>query len=167
MPVDVWVPFALASKVMPEVPQGPRFFPTRVVARVKDGISLEQATEASQPVYRQGVRDDLLANRRTISDEQLARARIELADGSRGFSPQRRNFRQSLLILMAGVALLLIVACANLANLLMARASARQRELAVRLAVGAGHGRIARQMLTESALVAMLGGLAGLAIGIG
>jgi len=166
MPVDVWVPFELASKVMPEVPQGPRFFPARVIARIKDGLTIAQATEASEAVYRQGVRDDLLANRRTITDEQLARTRIELADGSRGFSPQRRTFRQSLLILMAGVALLLVVACANLANLLMARAAARQREMAVRLAVGAGHGRIARQMLTESALIATLGGAAGLAIGV-
>lgn len=166
MPVDIWVPFALASQVMPEVPQGPRFFPARVIARLAGTMSSEQAASASAAVYREAVRNDLLANQRTIPDDQLARARVELADASRGFSPQRRTFRQSLLILMAGVALLLVVACANLANLLMARAAARQRELAVRLAVGAGHGRIARQMLTESAVIAVLGGLAGLALAI-
>ena len=164
MPVDVWVPFALASKVMPEAPQGARFFPARVIARIKSGLSAEQAAAATTPVYRQALRNDALANGRTIDENNLARNSVELADGSRGFSPQRRTFRQSLLILMAGVALLLVVACANLANLLMARSSARQRELAVRLAVGAGHGRIARQMLTESAVIAALGAGAGLAI---
>ena len=96
----------------------------------------------------------------------MARIELDLVDASRGVSPQRDDLRQSLLILMAVVALLLIVACANLANLLMARSSVRQRELAVRLAVGAGRGRIARQMLTESALIAALGGMAGLAIAV-
>lgn len=164
MPIDVWVPFAMASKVMPEVPQGPRFFPARVVARLQPGLSNEQATAATTVLFRQISRDATITAGGTVDEAKLARCRVELEDGSRGFSPQRRAFRQSLLILMAGVAMLLVVGCANLANLLMARSALRQRELAVRLAIGAGQGRIARQMLTESAVIAALGGLAGLVV---
>lgn len=163
-PVDFWVPVALASKVVPELPQGATGMAWRVIARLAPGVSIEQATASALVSFRQSDREGF-ASRGIKYDEAAAAARIsvELVDASRGVSPQRHAFRQSLLILMAGVALLLIVACANLANLLMARSSTRQRELAVRLAVGAGRGRIARQMLTESALIAGCGGLAGLA----
>ena len=165
-PVDFWVPFALASKVMPEVPQGPRAFPARVIARLAPGLSVAQATAAAVVSFRQVDRQNRASRGIRIDEAEEARISVELVDASRGVSPQRNEIRQSLLILMAGVALLLIVACANLANLLMARSAARQRELAVRLAVGAGRGRIARQMLTESALIAGFGGLAGLAIAV-
>lgn len=164
-PVDFWVPLSFASSVAPEIPQGASGMAWRVIARLAPGLSIEQATPAALVSFRQSDRQGF-ANRGLKFDEASAAARTSVAlfDASRGVSPQRDAFRQSLLILMAGVALLLIVACANLANLLMARSSSRQRELAVRLAVGAGGGRIARQMLTESALIAGCGGLAGLAI---
>lgn len=163
-PVDVWVPFAFASKVMPEVPQGPRAFPAHVIARLAPDVTNPQAASAISLTYRELLKLDGAGRSQPIADDQLAKAHSELVDASRGYSPQRNSFRQSLVILMSGVALLLVVACANLANLQMARASARQRELAVRLAVGAGRSRIARQILTEGALVAILGGAAGLAM---
>ena len=165
-PVDFWVPLALASTVVPELPQGATGMAWRVIARLAPGVSIEQATAAALVSFRESDRQGF-TSRGLKYDEAAAAARtsVELFDASRGVSPQRNAFRQSLLILMAGVALLLVVACANLANLLMARSSTRQRELAVRLAVGAGRGRIARQILTESALIAGCGGLAGLAIG--
>lgn len=165
-PVDFWVPSALATKVVPEVPQGVTGMAWRVIARLAPGLSIEQATASALVSFRQSDREGFVS-RGIKFDEAAAATRVsvKLVDASRGISPQRNAVRQSLLILMAGVALLLIVACANLANLLMARSSARQRELAVRLAVGAGRGRVARQLLTESALIAGCGGLAGLAIG--
>ena len=163
-PVDFWVPLALASTVVPELPQGASGMAWRVIARLAPGVSIEQATAAALVSFRQSERQTAASRGFKINEAAIARTSVDLFDASRGVSPQRNAFRQSLLILMAGVALLLIVACANLANLLMARSSSRQRELAVRLAVGAGRGRIARQMLTESALIAGCGGLAGLAI---
>jgi predicted permease len=163
-PVDFWVPVALALKVVPELPQGPRGMGFRVLARLAPGQSVEQATAAAVVSFRQSEREALASRGLQVNEAAIAKISVELFDASRGVSPQRNTLRQSLLILTAGVALLLIVACANLANLLMARSSTRRRELAVRLAVGAGRGRIARQMLTESALLAGCGGLVGLAI---
>jgi predicted permease len=166
VPTEVWVPFALASKVMPELPQGPRAFPARVFARLAPGWTIAETTAAVSTMLKQANIEDLTAHGVHVSEPDAARMAGVVVDASRGYSPQRTVFRPSLLILMSGVALLLVVACANLANLLMARSSTRQRELAVRLAVGAGRGRIARQMLTECLLIASLGGAAGLAIAV-
>jgi predicted permease len=117
-------------------------------------------------VLRQANREDAAAHGFTISDAESAAVEVELADMSRGISPQRRSFRQSLLMLMAFVTLLVMVGCANVATLMLARSSFRQQELALRLAIGAGRGRIVRQMLAESAIVASLGGVVGLALAV-
>lgn len=163
MPTDLWVPVALASKVMPEGAGG---MTLRVIARLNPGVSAAQAEASILPLFREVYRENAAQYNVTLSESQLAAIELELADMSRGISPQRRSFRQSLLTLMAFVALLVVVGCANVANLLLARSSVRQRELAVRLAVGAGGGRIARQMLAESAIIAALGGLVGLALAV-
>jgi MacB-like periplasmic core domain/FtsX-like permease family len=164
-PTDVWVPFAMASKVAPEYPGGPGRLPRRVIARLPDARDLARVQAAVQVVYRQILLDEAGA---AGADERaaLARASMRLVPAARGYSPQRDLFAQPLAILGVAVGLLLLVACANLANLLLARSGARRREIAVRLAIGASTGRIARQMLTDSLVIAAGGTIFGAAFAV-
>jgi len=139
-----------------------------VFGRLRPGVTREQALAAVQPFFHglleQEVQMPAFSNTTTYTREQFLKGQVDLLPGAQGRSPIRQQLEQPLKLLFYIVGGVLLIACANVASLLIARAASRQKEIAVRLAIGASRGRIVRQLLVESVVLAAMGGLLGLAI---
>jgi predicted permease len=137
----------------------------QIVGRLKPGVPQEQVRAELDMLYKQMLSEQVAAYAASDKDRQrFLDHRIELWAGGTGLSDLRDQFQQPLFILMTIGGLVLLIACANLAGLLLARGAARQREFSVRAALGAGRLTLVRQLVTESLLLAGLGGVLGLIV---
>ena len=163
---DFWLPVTMQEQII----TGRKWLDSynaswlHIIARLKPGISVEQA-RANVNVVLQQLLNGPLGSKLGKSDlDNLKQAKVQVTEGGGGFSTLRGDFREPLLLLMLIVGLVLLIASVNVANLMLARASARQKEMAVRLAIGATAGRIVRQVLTESVFLSFSGGVLGLLV---
>ena len=135
------------------------FYWVQMMARLRPGVSREQALSALAPQLH-----SFVASTATNDKERADLPALLLQEGAGGLDSLRRQYSKPLYVLLTLAGFILAIACANIANLLLARSASRRREMAVRLSLGAGRLRVVRQLLTESLLLAATGGVLGLAL---
>jgi len=164
--MDIWIPMMMQPAVMPGRPflKQPNAAWVSMMGRLKPGVSQTRAGAALVVLWRQILADAEGSEITERTRREIAEYTLKTESGEKGFGQIRRDFSQPLLVLMTVVGLVLLIACLNVANLLLTRATARKREIGLRLSLGAGRMRLIRQLLTESLLLAGIGGVLGIAI---
>jgi putative ABC transport system permease protein len=163
---DLTLTFQAVSQLYPEgggrLDAGNQF--NRILARPVPGLSLPQARARLQVIWPSMASVSVTTKTPPKRREAMLASTLDLAAGGTGWTPLRNQYSKPLSVLMGISALVLLLACVNVANLLLARSAARGREFAIRLAIGAGRGRVVRQLLVESLLLSFIGSALGLVV---
>lgn len=163
----LWWPLQLVSRIETrQSPLGEGVSWLVLFGRLQHGVTREQAQAEASVFFRREIEEELAKDptRSPAERERLLKQELRVLSGRAGFVGARGEFQQPLTILMAAVAVVLLIACTNIAGLLLARGTTRQREFAMRTALGAGRGRIVRQLFIESFVLVASGGVSGVIV---
>jgi predicted permease len=172
LPSQIRIPIMMAQQLRPGFTQmyDRRSRWVNIFGRLKPGMTIDHAKAGLQPLFHQIIASEVLQqgfrNASPYAKEQFLRMWMDAMPGSQGNTFLRRQYETPLWVLMCVVALVLLIACANLASLMAARAAARRKEISIRLAVGSRPARLVRQLLTESLLLSIIGGIAGVGLSV-
>jgi predicted permease len=163
-PFDFWLPMMMLPAIHPveNLVNDRKWSWLEMMGRLKPGVTLEQARHQLEVIEGNAIREHLSGIALSRFEQDLKETPIQIVSGRRGFSQRRAEYGRALWVLLAAVGLVILVVCANVSSLMLARTVARGREMTVRMTLGAGRGRLIQQMLAESAVLAVVSSTLGL-----